>query len=187
MESCFATVYCVCLISCLSSVLWPSPCLCRVFQTHRWDKQEAREGVTAWEDKMVHITASPPRLACIYFPCNFHTPQSKDTFCSQLLLILQVPSSGKPSLITSGASSLSFHPPVEPCLFPSCFVSDSMCFSFTHRIFLAHNGKRAYQGYNNHYCWRIKIGIELIGWTFYIQRRLLCCISPLCFVMIWQC
>lgn len=72
----------------------------------------------------------------LYSSCwNFlHSLQSKDTLSSPAPTHpsgpnSRFPFSGKPSLLTSGATSLPFHPPVEQCLFPPCFISDSMCVS----------------------------------------------------------
>ena len=147
----FATVYCVCLISCLSSVRDPLPAFAGCSR-HTDGTCKRRERVSL-PGKIKRFTSwQPPCLACAAFPHNFSTPPPvKGYFCSQLPLILQVPSSGKPLLITSGATSLSFHPPVNRvCFFLASFLI--LCVSgVTHHIFPAHNGG-TYQGYNNHIC-----------------------------------
>lgn len=73
----------------------------------------------------------PYRLfSCWNFP---HSLWSKDTFSPTPTHPSdpnsKFPSSRQPSLATSGATSLLFQAPGELCLFPSCFISDSMCVS----------------------------------------------------------
>lgn len=150
MESCFATVYCVCLISFLSSVQRPLLAFVGgVFQTHRWDKQRGERVSLLWKINGSH-PGNPLAWHVPYFPCNSSTPSSQRILLSPNSLILQVSSSGKPFADHLWGHQSLLHPPVELMLLSSCFVSDSMCFWRHSRIFPAHNGKDT--RYNNHYC-----------------------------------
>lgn len=175
----FATVYCVCLISCLSSVRDPLPAFAGCSR-HTDGTCKRRERVSL-PGKIKWFTSwQPPSLGmCRTFRVTFpHPLQSKDTFAPNFYSSFRSLPQGSPRWSPLG-------PPVSPFILQwnhVCFRLASfliLCVSgVTHRIFPAHNGS-AYQGYNNHYCWRIKMRIELIGWTFYIQHPLLRCISPL--------